>query len=93
VERISAKEEPDLVRDYVTLLCAIQLLEVLSREEPDFCARENLRFSLIVEARRLLDCFKLRFTSAGDEEHAQFFEWFERWFLRRANPAPQELVT
>ena len=32
VERISEKEKPDPVRDYVTLLCAIQLLEVLRRE-------------------------------------------------------------
>src|SRR5262249_42904289 len=54
VERISEKENPDPVRDYVTLLCAIRLLEILRLEKPDFYARETLRFGLVAEVRSLL---------------------------------------
>jgi hypothetical protein len=90
IERISEKEEPDPVRDYITMLCAIQLLEVLKKEEPDFYAGERDRFELAVKARNLLSPLKQRFTFADEIEQQAFFEWFERWFLRRATSAPSE---
>ena len=90
VERISEKDEPTPVRDYVTLLCAIQLLEVLKKKEPEFYASERGRFDLSADTRAALQPVKARFTFASNEERDQFFNWFELWFLRRANPAPQE---
>ena len=90
VERISEKEEPSPVRDYVTLLCAIQLLEVLKKEEPEFHARERERFGLAAAARAVVEPVKARFTFASSDERERFFDWFESWFLRRANPAAKE---
>ena len=90
VERISEKEEPSPVRDYVTLLCAIQLLEVLKKEEPEFYARERERFRLAATARAVVEPVKARFTFASADERVRFFDWFETWFLRRANPATTE---
>ncbi len=93
VERISEKAEPSPVRDYVTLLCAIQLLEVLKKEEPEFHARERERFGLAAAARAVVEPVKARFTFASPDERERFFDWFESWFLRRANPAPKEPTT
>ena len=90
VERVSEKEKPDPVRDYVTLLCAIQLLEILGKDEPDFYSRENRRFTLVNEARSRLEHLKMGFTFADERESHQFFEWFERWFLRRAVPSSKD---
>jgi hypothetical protein len=92
VERISEKPEPDPVRDYVTLLCAIQLLDVLRKEEPDFYARERRRFDLSVDSRAALETVKARFTFAAEEDRRPFFDWLEHWFLRRAAPALREPV-
>jgi hypothetical protein len=90
VERIAEKQESDPVRDYVTLLCAIQLLNVIRKDEPEFYASALTRFALMDEARTVVEQVKARLTFAEDAERQQFFDWFERWFLRRAAPAAQE---
>jgi len=90
VERLSDKDEPDPVRDYVTLLCAIQLLEVLKRDESEFYGRERERFALAEAARAFLKPVKARFSFASADEQNRFFDWFEHWFLRRATPPPKE---
>jgi hypothetical protein len=90
VERVSEKEQPDPVRDYITILCAIQLLEVLKKDEPEFYAIERDRFELVVKARNLLSPLKRRFTFAKESEQQTFFEWFEQWFLRRAAAVAKE---
>jgi hypothetical protein len=90
VERIAAKEDPDPVRDYVTLLCAIQLLNVLSADEPDFYRSEKPRFGLIAEVQQVLERRRSQFAFADEAERAKFFAWFDRWFVRRAEPAAVE---
>jgi hypothetical protein len=93
VGRIAEQEEPNLVRDYIALLCAIQLLDVLKKGEPEFYALERSRFDLAVKARATLELLKLRFTFAAEDEREKFFIWLERWFLRRATPAdPEQLA-
>lgn len=93
VRRIAEREEPNLVRDYIALLCAIQLLDVLKKGEPEFYALERSRFDLAVTACATLELLKLRFTFAGKDEREQFFIWLERWFLRRAIPGgPEQLA-
>jgi hypothetical protein len=91
VERISDSGATDPVRDYVTLLCALQLLKVLSKDEPDFYAAEKARFDLTADIDRQLEQRRSRFTFAEEEERARFFEWFDRWFVRRAEPAPERV--
>jgi hypothetical protein len=91
VERIASKAEPEPVRDYIAILCAIQLLDVLRAEERDFYASEHQRFSLRAEAQDLLRTIKTRFAFAEAAQRQQFFDWFEPWFLRRAAPAGQEV--
>jgi hypothetical protein len=92
VEKISEKPESDPVRNYVTLLCAIQLLDVLRKEAPEFYAQERRRFDLMVDIRAVIDSLKARFNFSSQDERQLFFEWFEQWFLRRASPAFREVA-
>ena len=43
------------------------------------------------EIHALLEQRRAQFTFADDEERARFFGWFERWFVRRAEP-PAEVA-
>lgn len=90
VERLSEKENREPVADYVTMLCARQLLTVLKRDYPDFAEKEGRRFGLIAEVKQaassLSDRIELDPAFQGDRE--QFFQWLEHWFLGRAVPPP-----
>lgn len=88
IERIIEENDSDRVRRYVTLLCARQFLDVLEEMEPDFIAarREDVN-----ELRSLLDTaatIREEFAFGSREERTDFFHWFERWFVRRAE-APE----
>ncbi len=89
VERITEEKEQDPVRAYVTLLCAIQLLDVLQRDEPEFYAQQRDEFQLRKIAMEALETARSRFQFGDEDERERFFVWLERWFLRRAEP-PQE---
>lgn len=93
VEKISEKSEKDPVRDYITLLCAVQLLESLKKEEPDFYSKERERFELTVLARSSLVPIKETFSFGTVTERESFLDWFEQWFLRRATPEYMERPT
>lgn len=84
------KEGSDAVGDYITMLCARQLLTVLKRDYPAFAATESRRFELIAEARKTADALveQIKLDPAFQGDRAQFFQWLEDWFLRRAVPAP-----
>ena len=45
---------------------------------------------LVAEAQALVERLKKQFSFTDEHTRNQFFEWFERWFLRRAAPASQE---
>lgn len=73
----------DRVEQYVVTLCAKQLLRELGRTFPAYFAehRDDLKE---IEAR-LSDAAALRAgIAAGSPEMPEFLEWFERWFLSRA---------
>lgn len=88
VERIREGKEPNAVRAYVTLLCAIQLLDVLQQLEPEFFASERAEFKLADEARNALDQVKALLTLPAGTHRDRFLDWLERWFIRRASPPP-----
>ena len=91
VERLPEKEAPDPVADYVTLLCALQLLTVIKRDEPEFAAMARDRFTLIDEIEaardRLRPTIRLEGSDLPHGDEQAFFTWLDRWFLRRAVPA------
>jgi hypothetical protein len=86
VERTFEEGGSSPVREYVTLLCAIQLLKALRRDEPEFHAIHRDRFELESVAQRALKSVRARFSFAEEVEREKFFAWFDPWFLRRAQP-------
>jgi hypothetical protein len=81
------ERESDPVDRYVILLCARQVLDRVKKEAPeefrsehreDFQALSS-RLEKVAEVREALS-----FLTA--EERRDFLEWFEPWFLRRAEP-------
>jgi len=90
IERITVEEStPEtLVERYVQLLCAKQLLRSV-KSEPDheeFVASnaDSIRDldALIATGEHLRD----RFAFDDEAERRKFFTWFERWFLKEAEP-------
>lgn len=88
IERIATAKDADRVNRYITLLCALQLLEILPIRHTEFVARERKPLGGI---RALL---KDSIQSAREEllpelgEHPdEFVEWFEKMFFLDI-PAP-----
>lgn len=85
-------EEPDLeaVRRYVILLCARQLLERVRAEAPA-AFRESHQAELRQLGARVARAGDVReqFTFGTPAERQAFLDWFEAWFLRRAEPPPE----
>lgn len=87
LDRLDDPDRPvDAVDRYIVLLCARQLLDELEREQAEFAAgrREDLR-----KLRQRLthaDAVRESFTFGAPAERKQFLDWFERWFLKRAEP-------
>jgi hypothetical protein len=88
--------DPRDVFAYVTLLCALQLLTVIRQDEPEFAALARERFTLIDEIEaardRLRPAIRLEESGLSPGDHDAFFTWLDRWFLRRAVPAPPATV-
>jgi len=81
------EKESEPVKRYVLLLCARQVLERVKKEaSADFRAAHRQEF-LALDAR-LNKVAEVReaLSFAGAEERGHFLEWFEAWFLRRAEP-------
>ncbi|MFY2559479.1 phospholipase D family protein [Corallococcus terminator] len=77
------------VEHYVVTLCAKQLLREIGRAYPDYWAdhREDVRR---IETH-LGDAASLRDALAtGHSEMPAFLDWFERWFLQRAEALPEK---
>jgi hypothetical protein len=91
IERIREEAAEDGVRQYVTLLCARQLLDVLAIDEPAFVESRRADLSTL---RQLLDgafTVRDRLQLGSAEERQEFLRWLERRFVRRAavvEPAP-----
>lgn len=75
----------DPVEQYVIVLCAKQLLRQLGREFPEYFKLHEREFAQI--RAQLVDAESLRVKlGEQDDQMPAFLVWFERWFLKRANP-------
>jgi len=90
VMKDAAEDKGDLVEHYVMALCARQLSEELRKESPKFFSEHA------AEARRLQDqlesaaSIRDRLVARDPARMAEFLDWFDHWFLRRAAPLPPE---
>ncbi|WP_342375209.1 hypothetical protein NVS55_28435 [Myxococcus stipitatus] len=77
------------VDHYVVTLCAKQLLRELGRAHPEYWAehRDDVRAleAQLAEAAPLREAL-----ASGNAEMPAFLDWFERWFIQRAEALPEE---
>jgi hypothetical protein len=79
----------DRVEQYVVVLCARQLLDELGRAYPDYWAEHRDDVERL--DAQLAEAAPLRAALAGGHaEMPAFLDWFERWFLTRAEALPEE---
>lgn len=83
----SGKGAEDPLDRYVMALCAQQMLSVLEREEPDFWEeRSNATKPLRDRVRTLAHKLRESLLRTDARVSADYLNWFEKWFLRRAQP-------
>jgi hypothetical protein len=73
----------DLVTRYLTLLCAEQMLDVITDREPDFAERHRIEICRLRERLKAIEHLRAEFRLTGIDDPARFFDWFEKRFLRR----------
>jgi hypothetical protein len=80
-------QKGDRVEQYVVTLCAKQLVRELKDEFSEYFAAR--RADVLALDQRIRETAALRESiAASDPETPAFLEWFERWFLRRAEAIP-----
>ena len=87
LDRVAAEtDKGDDVDRYVIVLCARQLCQEIAKQYPEYWSRHaadvkglGQRFEDLAEIRQ-------RLIERNTERFEAFLEWFERWFLRRAEP-------
>lgn len=82
----------DRVDQYVVILCARQLLHELRRDYPAYWT-EHAEDVKELEAQLAGAAGVREALAAGHAEMPQFLDWFDRWFLRRAEALPDEEVS
>lgn len=80
----------DAVSRYLIVLCSRQVLEQVKKTHSEFARAHRERFE---ELRRLTDTTEIRkqLNLASVAQPDLFLEWFETWFVRRAEPAKEPI--
>lgn len=86
IERVLDEAEGDGARAYVTLLCAGQLMYALERDAPEFASKHSEDFERLRQLLSRSGEVRERIRLEPEQEREQFFGWFDRWFLKRAEP-------
>jgi hypothetical protein len=78
----------DPVSRYLVVLCSRQVLEQVKKANSEFARTHRERFE---ELRRLTDTTEIRgqLNLASVAQPDVFLDWFETWFVRRAEPAKE----
>ena len=90
VHQDSEKGDESLVEHYVMALCARQMVTELRRDASEFF-RDHAQDAKHLDAQLdIAQVLRQRLATAGDDLMTTFLEWFEKWFLRRAETIEQE---
>jgi hypothetical protein len=86
LDRVLEQPDVDAVTNYVIVLCATQLVRTVKAKGPEFVKAHKLEFrsldAQIKKAAKIRD--RLAFSTPN--ERTAFLEWFDHWFLTRAEP-------
>ena len=73
---------------YVIVLCARQLCQEISRDYLDYWSAHSVDINALEERFAPLTVIRQRLIE-NSGELAEFLDWFDRWFLRRAVPVEE----
>lgn len=85
-----AEGNGDLIDHYVIVLCALQLVQELRRENSEFWREHALDGKRLQEQLGLTQSLRERLIARDPVEMPAFLDWFDRWFLQRATPVLTE---
>lgn len=89
IEQVREESDSDNVRRYIVLLCARQLLDRLGEVESGLLAEHRTDVRRLRAELELINTVRESFTFGMPAEREQFFIWFDRWFLRSAEPVEE----
>lgn len=84
VDRVIERADKDVVRAYVTLLCAQQLLREVRERWPDYASTNRERVRSLEKQLTAIAEVRDRLSLRAPLERGPFLDWFEQWFLKRA---------
>jgi hypothetical protein len=76
----------DLIDHYLIVLCALQLVQELRRENVEFWRKHALDAKRLQEQLDVRQSLRDRLIARDPVEMPTFLDWFDRWFLQRATP-------
>jgi hypothetical protein len=85
---LQADRSADAVSKYLIVLCARQVLEQTRNLFPDFARAHRQRFDELL-AMTKTSGLRAQLDLAGVEQPGNFLDWFETWFVRRAEPSQE----
>jgi hypothetical protein len=85
---LSAESRDDDVTRYVTLLCARQLIDRVRRDWPEFVHRRRQDASELEQRLEGIGEVRDHLDLGPPQERVAFLDWFERWFLTKAEGEP-----
>jgi hypothetical protein len=86
LEQVNEEANSDPVRRYVTLVCARQFLDSFQTDQSEFMARHPSDVGALHDLLQRDAQIRATFTFGDALEQESFFRWFDRWFLKRAEP-------
>jgi hypothetical protein len=82
----SAEGKGDLVDHYLIVLCALQVVQELRRENGEFWREHASDGKRLQDQLGVMQSIRERLIERDPVEMPAFLDWFDRWFLRRAAP-------
>ena len=93
VHEDSGKSRDELVEHYVMALCARQTVTELRRDFVGFFVEHADDARRLERQLAIAGILRTSLTEGDDPTMADFLDWFDKWFLRRAVPVEQEAGT
>jgi hypothetical protein len=93
VHEDSEKSRDELVEHYVMALCARQTVTEVRRDFVDFFAEHADDARRLERQLAIAGILRTSLAEGDDPTMADFLDWFDKWFLRRAVPVEQEADT
>ena len=91
LDRISSEQDKlDKVDRYVISLCARQLCQEISRRHPEYWKSHSADVKLLETRFAGLNEIRGQMTEQHGVGFRDFLDWFDRWFLKRAEPVEVE---